>query len=173
MEEALDVLDLQPGHSLVSIGVGGGLWEVMLSFYVPKLHIHLNDTNPQLLNYEELTKTIKYFEQKFGKICTAEFQIHIGTDTDLAINNFMADRLLIFNSLHEMPQPAIILEQCRRLLKPQGKLIVEEQLATIPGQLHQGCGKALFTKTELLSLLASSSFRLLEQKNNYFGLICV
>ena len=70
--------------------------------------------------------------------------------------------MLIINALHEFSFPEIILKDIQGILKPNGKLFIEETLAQQPKEIHEGCGKPLFTENELINLLQSQQFTLIK-----------
>ena len=153
-------LYLQPHEKVASLGCGGGLWEVVASFDAQYVEFHLQDINQDLLNVSELQKTIQYFEKQFGRPTNCSFHITIGTPkvTNLPSNYF--DKVLLINSFHEFDYQSDRLAECQRILKPNGHLIIEEQLAKYSGELHEGCGKRLFLEEELELLLITYNFEI-------------
>jgi ubiquinone/menaquinone biosynthesis C-methylase UbiE len=154
------LLNLQPNQKIASIGVGGGLWEVMMGFANENVSFHLQDINPHLLNQAELHKTIQYFEKRYSKPTTCTFNITIGTSTNTNLPSNYFDKVLLINSFHEFEFQYLILEDCKRILKPMGQLIIEEQLAQYSGELHQGCGKRLFLEIEIKEFFKNNDFQL-------------
>lgn len=140
----------KPHQKIASLGSGGGLWEVMLSFELYRAEIHLQDINPELLNQIELNNTITYFEKQFDRTSNCNFKITIGNakETNLPSNYF--DKVLLINSFHEFEYQDAMIAECQRILKPKGQIIIEEQLANYSGELHEGCGKRLFLEAELM-----------------------
>ncbi|MBC7409492.1 MAG: hypothetical protein H7339_13980, partial [Arcicella sp.] len=72
------------------------------------------------------------------------------------------DKVLIINSLHEFETPEIILHDIQKILKSNGKLFIEEQNAKFLGEIHEGCGKQLFTENELMEILENCGFQVIE-----------
>jgi ubiquinone/menaquinone biosynthesis C-methylase UbiE len=54
--------------------------------------------------------------------------------------------------LHELDDLKAVLGEINRVLKVDGCVIVEEILT---GGVHEGCGKRLFTRSEIIDLFAS------------------
>jgi methylase of polypeptide subunit release factors len=69
---------------------------------------------------------------------------------------------LIINSLHEFLFVNEILQDIKTCLKPSGKLFIEEQMTKTSGEIHEGCGKRLFTQDELIDCLERNGFELVE-----------
>jgi ubiquinone/menaquinone biosynthesis C-methylase UbiE len=156
------LLHLNPSDNVASIGCGGGLWEVMLSFDFENVNFHLQDINPDLLNQNELKQTISYFEKLYSKPNNCNFKIVIGEPKSTNLPHNFFDKVLLINSFHEFEFPELMLVECKNILKPEGQLIIEEQLAEYTGELHEGCGKRLFLEEELIDILNKSGFQKIE-----------
>lgn len=163
--------DIKPGQHIASIGVGGGLWEVALSFFCKDVTFYLNDTNSQLLNRQSINEAIDYFSKKYQRSNSCSFNICIGTDSWLNIAVQNLDKVLINNSLHEIEDAQGILEKCALLLKTDGSLYIEEQIASFEGALHQGCGKRLFTEPQLLQLAIDANLTFKARKDDVFEFV--
>jgi ubiquinone/menaquinone biosynthesis C-methylase UbiE len=157
-------LKAQPLEKIASIGCAGGLWEIAWAFELDQVEIHLQEIDEGLLNEAEVNNTVKYFEKQFNKTTNCTFKIAIGnpTATNLPSNYF--DKILLINSFHEFEHHETMLSECHRILKTNGQLISEEQLAQYTGELHSGCGKKLFLENELIDLLKKNGFQLFESQ---------
>ncbi len=160
VRQLLETLRLQPGETLASLGVGGGFWEVGLGAQVPGLTVHLVELSADLLNETELAGAVAFWEKQTGKPVESHFVPVIGTETDPNLPNDFFDKILILNSFHEFTEPGTMLTACRRVLKPSGQLFIEESLARLPDERHEGCGRRLFSENELVELMASNGFAL-------------
>jgi ubiquinone/menaquinone biosynthesis C-methylase UbiE len=150
MLEKIKFLNLQPHQKIASLGCGGGLWEVMMSFEHNQLEIHLQDIDASLLNETELINTIAYFENHYKRSTDSNFSISIGNTKETKLPSNYFDKVLLINSFHEFQYQENMIGECKRILKPNGQLIIEEQLAKFTGELHEGCGKRLFLEAELI-----------------------
>jgi ubiquinone/menaquinone biosynthesis C-methylase UbiE len=168
MKYLKDIYQIGPNESIACIGVGGGLWEVALSFELRNVHFYLNDTNANLLNTKTLDATISYFNTQYGRTTTCTFTICIGSNHSINVPNIAIDKVLLNNCLHEIAEPTAILKECYTALKPNGILIIEEKTAITEGQVHEGCGRALFTVHGLCQLLESTGFKLHWHKEKAF-----
>ncbi len=143
-------LNLLPNQKIASLGCGGGLWEVMMGFENDQLEIHLQEIDASLINETELINTIAYFEKHYKRPSKSIFKITIGNSKETKLPSNYFDKVLLINSFHEFEHKEIMLIDCRRILKPNGQLIIEEQIAQYTGELHDGCGKRLFLEEELI-----------------------
>lgn len=151
-------------EKIASLGCGGGLWEVMLGFEHDYLEIHLQDIDASLLNETELKNTIAYFEKHYKRPSTSSYKITIGNKKETKLPSTYFDKVLLINSFHEFEYQDTMLEECKRILKPNGQLIIEEQLAQFSGELDNGCGKRLFLEIELIEVIKKSGFLINESQ---------
>jgi ubiquinone/menaquinone biosynthesis C-methylase UbiE len=163
MQKSLSIYNLQPNETIASIGASSGIWEIWFASQVEGLTFYLQDIDPNNCNQEEIEYGIKYYEKLLQKPISGKFIPIIGTQfaTNLPKNTF--DKVLIINSLHEFETPEIILQDIHRILKSNGQLFIEEQIANFSGEIHEGCGKRLFTENELINLLNKSHFEFKEK----------
>lgn len=160
MQQSLSIYNFQPNETIASIGASSGVWEIWFASQVEDLTFYLQDIDPLNCNREEIDYGIKYYEKLLQKPISGKFIPIIGTqsETDLPKNTF--DKVLIINSLHEFEMIDLILQDIHEILKPNGELFIEEQLAKCSGEIHEGCGKRLFTANELIHTLKQNNFEL-------------
>ena len=183
MQKSLSIYNFQPNETIASIGASSGVWEIWFASQVEDLTFYLQDIDSLNCNQEEIEYGIKYYEKLLQKPILGKFIPIIGTQskTNLPENTF--DKILIINSLHEFEMPELILQDIHKILKPNGQLFIEEQLAKFSGEIHEGCGKRLFTESELNEILKKCGFELIDRhfkdngvmvfevfRNTYFGL---
>jgi ubiquinone/menaquinone biosynthesis C-methylase UbiE len=124
------------------------------------LTFYLQDIDPLNCNQEEIEYGIKYYEKLLQKTISGKFIPIIGIQSETNLPQNLFDKVLIINSLHEFETPEIILQEIQKNLKPNGQLFIEEQIAKFSGEIHEGCGKRLFTEIELTNLLKENNFEL-------------
>jgi ubiquinone/menaquinone biosynthesis C-methylase UbiE len=171
MQKSLTIYNFQPKETIASIGASSGVWEIWFASQVEDLTFYLQDIDAQNCNQEEINEGITYFEKLLGKKNTGKFIPIIGTQsaTNLPKNTF--DKVLIINSFHEFDNPEIILHSIPEILKSNGKLFIEEQVAKYTGEIHEGCRKRLFTKNELITVLKKCSFELIDRHFKDDGIV--
>ena len=162
MQKSLSIYNFQPNETIASIGASSGVWEIWFASQVEDLTFYLQDIDALNCNQEEIDEGVVYFEKILGKKNTGKFVPIIGTQTVTNLPKNTFDKILIINSLHEFETPELILQDIHKILKPNGQLFIEEQLAKFSGEIHEGCGKRLFTENELINLLNTSNFELKE-----------
>ena len=161
MQKSLSIYNFQENEIIASIGASSGVWEIWFASQVEGLTFYLQDIDVQNCNQQEIDEGVKYFEKLVGKKNTGKFIPIIGTQTTTNLPKKIFDKVLIINSLHEFDNPEIILQDIHNILKSNGQLFVEEQIAKFSGEIHEGCGKRLFTENELSDLLEKCGFKLI------------
>ncbi len=165
MQKSLSIYNFQPNETIASVGASGGLWEIWFASQVENLTFYLQDIDPLNCNQEEVDYGIKYYEKLLQKPISGKFIPVIGTQSATNLPQSTFDKVLIINSLHEFEIPELILQDIHKILKSNGQLFIEEQIAEFSGEIHEGCGKRLFTENELTEILKKCGF---EVSNRHF-----
>lgn len=163
MQKSLAIYNFKEKETIASIGASSGVWEIWFASQVEGLTFYLQDIDVQNCNQVEISEGVAYFEKLGGKKNKGKFIPIIGTQfaTNLPQNTF--DKVLIINSFHEFHHPEIILRDLHEILKSNGNLFIEEQMAKYTGEFHEGCGKRLFTENELIDMLEKCGFEVIER----------
>ena len=159
MQKSLEIYQFESHETIASIGASSGVWEIWFASQVDNLTFYLQDIDPLNCNQEEIDYGINYYEKLLNKKVIGNFIPIIGDhhQTNLPVNTF--DKILIINSLHEFLFVNDILQDVRNCLKPSGRLFIEEQITKHSGEIHEGCGKRLFTQKELIDCLWENGFK--------------
>lgn len=163
MKAYLAALGLQAGQHVLSVGCGGGLWEIGLAVAVPGLSLWLLEQHATLLNAAEVAAAVGFWEKNLQVVFSGKIQVIIQDSPPYPIPEKSIDKLLIFNVLHEMPDASAVFCEAARLLRPSGDFWLEEPLARFGSECHEGCGKRLLQATDLDRLAAAAGFCLSPQ----------
>jgi len=158
MNELVKLLTYDADGTLVSLGCGAGWWEVKLMHQKPAKQLILIDSNPSVLNAEDLQETQDYFEKSHQKPLSTSIGFRIESAEKLSAHDQEADVILLFNSFHEFDNRQLVAKEMYRICKPGGQIFIEEELASTENQWHEDCGKPLFIERELISLLEHAGF---------------
>ena len=162
MQKSLETYQFKPNETVASIGASSGVWEIWFASQVDNLTFYLQDIDLQNCNQEEIDYGVKYYEKLLNKKIISNFIPIIGNHYQINLPKNTFDKILIINSLHEFLFINDILQDVKKCLKPAGKLFIEEQIAKTSGEIHEGCGKRLFTQEELIDCLGKNGFTLKE-----------
>ncbi|MDQ1088070.1 GNAT family N-acetyltransferase [Siphonobacter sp. SORGH_AS_1065] len=160
MHQFLETFNFQPNEKIGSLGCGGGIWEIGLGVLLGNLNFVLMDINPEILNEEEVQAAVGYWEKHYSKLNTSRFQVIINTPQKIPLPDQSLDKLILSNAFHEFSEQAAMLQEIRRVMKENGSVFVEEQIAQFSGERHEGCGKPLFTASELKQVFEKAGFTL-------------
>ena len=125
---ALNKIKLKNGDTVASIGVGSGWREFMLSTYTDSITFYMEELDTSCISKERIKNILlpNYSEIR-GSIITNNFIPTIGTPTTIGINNNKVDKVLIlFDTYHHLSDDIAIIKECNRILKANGKFIVDE-----------------------------------------------
>ncbi|MFM6937182.1 MAG: class I SAM-dependent methyltransferase, partial [Aquirufa sp.] len=109
----------------------------------------LLDPNKDVLNWPDVEEGLSYFENHYQTRVGTPIQILHAEASAIPLAAVSVDQVWLLNSLHEMEDPASVLQEIDRVLKLDGCVIMEEILT---GEIHEGCGKRLFKLDELIQL---------------------
>lgn len=164
MKELLKFTPWKNTDTLVSLGSGSGWWEINCVIHQPAGQLILIDHDVQVLSNEEVGESISYFETKTQKKNTTTVLVKNEDVKTLTLASEIADLVLIFNALHEFKQIDLVLKEAFRILKKGGQLFIEEEVSISTPLIHAGCGRKLFFTEELIALLATSGFEMVDKK---------
>ncbi len=137
---------------ILSLGCGAAWWEIKQTMEQEAGELLLLDSNKDVLNWPDLDEAIAYFEEQYGKKATTPATIFHADAAQIPLSDETADQIWLLNSLHELDDLKAVLAEIDRVLKTDGCVIVEEILT---GGVHEGCGKRLFTRSEIFNLFAA------------------
>jgi ubiquinone/menaquinone biosynthesis C-methylase UbiE len=146
-----EVGEWSPTDCILSLGCGAAWWEIKQTMEHEAGELLLLDRNKDVLNWDDLDEAIAYFEEQYGKKAVTPASIFHADAASIPLSDETADQIWLLNSLHELDDLSAVLAEINRVLKVDGSVIVEEILT---GGVHEGCGRRLFTRSEIIDLFA-------------------
>lgn len=145
------VLRPQPGERLLEIGVGTGYYSLDLAEWVgPEGKLELFDLQQEFLDH-----VMRGAEERFLKNLVPTQ----GDATNLPYEDASVDAVILTAVLGEIPDGAAALGEIKRVLKPDGRLVVGELF----GDPH------FTTRASLERMGAEANLVLAETSGNWFG----
>lgn len=145
------VLRPQPAERLLEIGVGTGYYSLELAEWVaPEGTLELFDLQQEFLDH---------VIGRAGERGLTNLVPTQGDATDLPYEDASVDAVILTAVLGEIPDTAAALREIRRVLKPDGRLVVGELF----GDPH------FTTRASLERMAAEAGLRLAETSGNWFG----
>jgi ubiquinone/menaquinone biosynthesis C-methylase UbiE len=145
---------------ILSLGCGAAWWEIKQTIEQAAGELLLLDQNKEVLNWPDLDEAIAYFEDHYGKKAVTPATIIHADASQIPLSDDTADQIWLLNSLHELDDLIAVLTEIDRVLKAEGSVIVEEILS---GEIHEGCGRRLFTRKEIIDLFESFDLHVVYQ----------
>jgi SAM-dependent methyltransferase len=125
----LNVIDFKKKDTIVSIGVGSGSQEFLFSVFTDSITFYLEDLDTSCITTDKIKNIyLPHYSAIKGRALTNNFIVSTGTDTTVNLNNNTADKVLIFNVYHHFSNDIAMVKECKRILKPNGKLIIHEAI---------------------------------------------
>jgi ubiquinone/menaquinone biosynthesis C-methylase UbiE len=150
-ERLRTVLRPQPGERLLEIGVGTGYYSLDLAEWVaPEGTLELFDLQQKFLDHVMRAATERGLKNLVATL---------GDATDLPHEDASVDAVILTAVLGEIPEAAAALREIRRVLKPDGRLVVGELF----GDPH------FTTRAALERMGREAALELAETSGNWFG----
>jgi len=123
----LKIIDFKNKDTVVSIGVGSGSQEFLFSIFTDSITFYMEDIDTSCITCEKIkNKYLPYYSVIRGSNITNSFIPASGTDTTINVKNNVADKVLIFNVYHHFSNDIAMVKECKRILKPKGKIFIDE-----------------------------------------------
>lgn len=106
-------IDCKNPGTIIDIGAGTAFITAALGKLAPKAHIDAFDIEPLMV--EEMKSTLPQYSQ---------ITPHLMEDNKLPVSGEYADVVWMINLLHELKKPYLLLKEIKRVLKPNGKLLI-------------------------------------------------
>lgn len=117
-EAALDAIGIRPGMTVADVGAGTGYFTLRLARRVgPSGKVYANDIQPEMLS-----RLDEHLEAEH----ITNVETVLGTQSDPKLPRAQFDLILMVDVYHELSQPQRMLDEMRKALKPDGRLIVVE-----------------------------------------------
>lgn len=155
-------IELKPHDTVADIGSYNGYYPSLYSVSTDSIVFYLNDiVNEGFIYFDSINTICRNLR---GTDITNKFKIVIGNDdsTKLPTNTF--NKVILRDALHHFKNPLKMLEEIKRIIKPNGKLLLFESIIN-PNIADQNLCKGSMTKDELLKLLLENGFALTKQKH--------
>jgi ubiquinone/menaquinone biosynthesis C-methylase UbiE len=159
-EQQAAFLQISNGDTIVDIGSSSGAYigaiNVIADF--TKAHFILVDIDSNCLNTVKVSNMIAHYENVRGQPFNNTIAFVLNTTDSLWLPMNRYKKMLIFNTLHEIPDKAGMIRQMSAVLQTGGEIIIAELMATEKRKIHQGCNKPLMTDEEIKKLMDAEGF---------------
>lgn len=154
----------KPEDRVLSLACGAAWWEVNLVFQHPAKELFLLDRNPRVLSKEQVDEAIDYFQRQHQKIWRTPYHLLLKEAWDTGLEEHSMDHIIILNAWHEMQALQETLLEIKRIIKPGGKVFLEEEISFEFRRRHEDCQKPLFFLEEILRDFATFGLHLVQHQ---------
>lgn len=117
-DAAIDAMKVRPGMVVADVGAGVGYFTTRLAHRVgPGGKVYANDIQPEML---------ARLEERLETEHITNVETVLGTQSDPKLPAGKLDLILMVDVYHELSQPQRMLQEMRRALKPDGRLVLIE-----------------------------------------------
>lgn len=146
-----------------SSGAYIGAYNVIAPFQ--NAHFILVDIDTSCLNQTKVANMIAHYEGLKGSPFTNTISLVNNTPDSLYLPMNKFQKVLFFNTLHEIDDKKSIAAQIAAIIKKGGELIIAEIAPTENKTIHGGCKKPLTGENEIINLFAPFGFKLTDKAN--------
>lgn len=114
-EEVIERMSVSKRDILLDVGAGIGYFSIPLSSKVK-----------QVIAVDSEPKMLRVLESRASRRRRKNIRTLLGEALNLPVPDESVDRVLLAFIYHELSMPALVLEECARVLKPGGRLTVVE-----------------------------------------------
>lgn len=156
-------LQLRDGEKMVSIGASTGYFEIACGvLYNKPIEFYIEDIDTNCTCNPKIEAVIQYYKEEQGIDFHGHFTPVIGNETGTTLPSSSMDLVLCRISFHHFPDPKMMLKEFDRILKPDGNLIIAENLVTETGILDRYCKTALYAQKDLVNLIEANGYQLVD-----------
>lgn len=116
VEETVQLLDMDSASRLVDIGCGNGKFAIAVAKRLPACRVWA---------FDPLETAIAECKKAAGALLEKNLNAGIADAQRIPLPDACADRVLMRNVLHHVPDPAAAIAEMGRLLKPGGQVLLE------------------------------------------------
>ena len=143
--------------TLIDIGSGYGLNDRIIFKFYPNLFFVLEDIDVKYLRedrfYIWVNGSKTYFKERCKRI--------IGTPDTIPVGSGKYKNVLCRITLHEFTNTPKMLSELKRILAPNGQVIIVERIPKFHGEIDKVCNKKLLNGPEIVELFSSNGFNLI------------
>ena len=163
----LAFLKINNGDTVIDIGTSSGAYIGAICTIALFSNVHFIgvDIDSNCLNPIKVNNMFSYYQALYGASFSNTFSFVINTADSLYLPLNCYKKILIINTLHEIPDKEKIARQIVAVLKIGGELIVGEIPPTGKRTIHQGCNQPLMGVEEIVNLFTRFGFKFIEKEN--------
>jgi ubiquinone/menaquinone biosynthesis C-methylase UbiE len=163
----LQFLNIKDGDTVIDVGSSSGAYIGALNVIAPFSNVHfiLVDIDSNCLNTGKMNNMLAHYQKLHGAAFTNSFNMVNNTPDSLCLPLLRYKKLLLFNTLHEIPDKAAMVKQITAILQSGGEAIIAEILPTQKRSIHMGCNLPLLSADAIIKLFSDAGFTFKASQN--------
>ncbi|SFC25080.1 Methyltransferase domain-containing protein [Flexibacter flexilis DSM 6793] len=136
----LTLYNIKKGDVVAEVGAASGWLEGVYSVMTASVTYYVQDIDTSILNQDQLSKMVKHYSSVRQTPQTNTFKMVIGTKTGTNLPDGAFDKIIISNSYHEFKDPASMVKDLAKKIKPNGTIIIFDDFSNnYIKHKHLGC----------------------------------
>ncbi len=147
--EFVQICGIKNNDTILSIGAGSGGYEFLISLYTDNVLFYLEDIDTSCISQERIFQIYyPHYSKLRGKPITNRFVTVQGRDTLTGMDYLSVNKILIYNVFHHFTNDAAMINECNRVLRKNGKLIICEHVLKRNRKSYKFCDYGGYYKTQ-------------------------
>lgn len=160
----LEFLQLAPGDQIADIGSGAGYALVHIANRCPSCTFDAEDIDSLRCNRATFEQRIR----ESGNLTSIDhFRFTIGNDSSTTLPGRQFNKVLIFDTIHEISKRDLMLSDIKRILADSGSIYIREILVHRPQKKDRVCSFPFLTEEAFKSLLSRNGLALVKEQICY------
>jgi predicted methyltransferase len=149
-----------PGDTVADIGTADGWFVAALSAYTDSITFFLEDIDSAVWSRARFDSAVNHFSAIRQKKSSHQFHYVKGTEKSTGLIRNTFHKALIIDTYHHFSYRDEMIDDVASLLKPGGRIIVLEEVARKPGDIHHGCRKPIYAEDEIIHHMEAQNMKL-------------
>jgi ubiquinone/menaquinone biosynthesis C-methylase UbiE len=145
----VEITGIKNNDTVLSIGAGSGGREFLISLYTDSILFYLEDIDTSCITKSRINNTyIPHYTKLRGKPITNSFITVAGTDKKVEMLDNSVNKILVYNVYHHFSDDMAMVNECNRILRKNGKLIICEHVTKRDKKSYKFCDYGGYYKTQ-------------------------
>lgn len=152
---------IKSGEVVADVGAGNG-WIEGVHMLIPDMRctFYVQDIDPKVLNEKDFNYMLNHYERLNGSPKDDQYNFVLGDERNTRLPKNTFDRVILNLTYHEMTYREEMLADIKSILKPEGILVIGENMASRPGEKRKDCKHLMPQEKGLMETLTNSGFKL-------------
>ncbi len=138
--ERVNDFGIQNGDVIADVGAASGWLDGIYSVLVDSVTFYVQDIDTHYLDQTQLNNVVEFYSKQRLTPQTNQFHMVLGTEESTRLPEGTFDKIIIYNTLHEIENPDAIVADLSTKLKQGGKILIFDEFSSFYKKIiHPGC----------------------------------